>query len=88
MGEVCHTASWSFHGRKEFNKTKNDDEVPSGNREKKIDVNGTIGKQPAKREKDAVNGSGGANDRDGLVHIRSKKNGTDTRSDSAEQKVS
>ena len=88
MGEVCHTSPGSFHGRKEFNETKNNDEVSCGNGEEKVDVNGTIGEEPAKGEKDSINGSGGANYRDALIHRRSKENGTDPRSDSRKQKRS
>ncbi len=88
MGEVRDTPSRSFHRRKEFNKTKDDDKVFGGDREEKVDVDETIGKKPTEGEKYSIDGSRCSNHRDALIHIWSKENGADTSTDSAEEKVS
>lgn len=88
MSEVGDAASRSFDRGKEFNQAEDDDKVFSRNGEQKIDVDQPVGKEPTKGEKESVDGSGGPDDGDALINFRSKENGTDTRTDAAEQKKS
>jgi hypothetical protein len=87
MSEVRNTPSMSFHRRKEFNETKNDDKVSGGDGKEKVDVDEPIGKKPTEGEKYSIDGSRCSNDRGALIHRWSKENGADTGTDSTEDKV-
>ena len=69
-------------GREQFHKAKNDDHVFRTDREEEIDVNGTIGEEPAKSEKDAIDRAGGSEDR-----IWRKENGKNPRANTAEEEI-
>jgi hypothetical protein len=86
MGEVSDTAPCSLHRREEFNESKNNNKVFGWNGKEEIDIDETIREEPTEGQKDSIDRSGGANDRNKLVW--SENNCTDTGTDSAEEKVS
>ena len=85
MGEMGDSASRSRHGGVKFDETKNDDEVFSRDRKKKVDIDESIGKQPAKGQEDAIDGSRSPNDGDELM--RGEDDGADSCPDAAEEEI-
>jgi hypothetical protein len=86
MGEVCYAPPCSFHGRKEFNETKNDHKIFCRDGEEKIDVDETIGKEPTKGEKYSIDGPRSSDDWDEL--IGSKDHCANASTDSTKKKIS
>ena len=82
MGKMGNASPNSPHRRKEFDEAENDHHVFRRDREKEIDVNGSIGEEPAKREQDAIDRPGGSDDR-----IRRKENSKNSRTDTTKEEV-
>ena len=85
MGEVCNASSCAFGRRVELDEAKDDHHIFGGNGEEEVDVDETIGKEPAVSEKDAVDGSRGSDHGDELKGRQGHC--ADSRADSAEEKV-
>jgi hypothetical protein len=87
MRDMSDASSASLHRGEKFDKTVEDHHILSGNREEKIEVDEPVWEKPAEGQKDSIDCSGGTNDRDSLIQIRSKEDCADARTDAAEKKI-